>query len=147
LFERRDGLPRNQHRDEQQDTGCHRAWGGLTSYDTEFLAECANSNLPPSLITPAGYLTPACPAVSAACDKSTVDFAKMATKFVRIDDAPMQGRTARGRKILDLKAGDRVTGIILPREFPRPVSKSAPPKSKRKSTRKTSASTRTKKKK
>ena len=77
----------------------------------------------------------------------TVDFAKMATKFVRIDDAPLQGRTARGKKILDLKAGDRVTGIILPREFPRPVAKSNPPKPKRKSTRKTSASTRTKKKK
>jgi DNA gyrase subunit A len=67
----------------------------------------------------------------------TVDFAKMATKFVRVDDAPLQGRTARGKQILDLKSGDRVTGLILPRDFPRPAAKSNSPK--RKSTRKTSA--------
>jgi DNA gyrase subunit A len=76
----------------------------------------------------------------------TVDFAKMATKFMRIDDAPQQGRTARGRKIIQLKAGDRVTGLILPRDFPRPVAKKTPSKSKRKSTPKTSARTKTKKK-
>ena len=76
----------------------------------------------------------------------TLDFAKMATKFIRIDDAPQQGRTARGRKIIDIKAGDRVTGLILPREFPRPVAKPTPSKSKKKSTRKTSARTSTKKK-
>jgi hypothetical protein len=75
----------------------------------------------------------------------TVDFAKMATKFMRIDDAPQQGRTARGRKILDLKAGDRVTGLIVPRDFPRPVSKPGATKPKRKSTRKTSVSRRKKK--
>jgi DNA gyrase subunit A len=74
----------------------------------------------------------------------TVDFAKMATKFVRIDDAPLQGRTARGKKILDLKSGDRVTGLILPRDFPRPAAKSKPPK--RKNTRKASARKSTKKK-
>jgi hypothetical protein len=53
----------------------------------------------------------------------TLDLAKLASKTVRIDEAPRQGRTARGRKIIDLKTGDRVTGLIIPREFPRPLSK------------------------
>ncbi len=60
----------------------------------------------------------------------TIDFAKMAPKFVRIDEAPQQGRSARGKLILDIKAGDRVTGLIVPREFPRPVAKSSSPKPK-----------------
>jgi dethiobiotin synthetase len=47
-------------------TGCRRDWEGLVSYDTEFLANCANSNLSLSTITPVGYLTPAAPLVSAA---------------------------------------------------------------------------------
>ena len=68
----------------------------------------------------------------------TLDFAKMAPKFVRIDEAPQQGRTARGKSILDLKPGDRVTGLILPRDFPRPVAKPSPARRKRTSTRKTS---------
>lgn len=75
----------------------------------------------------------------------TLDFAKMAPKFIRIDDTPQQGRTARGRKIVDIKAGDRVTGLILPREFPRPAAKPTSPISKNKSTRKPSARTSTKK--
>lgn len=74
----------------------------------------------------------------------TVDFAKMAAKFMRIDEAPQQGRTARGKQILDLKAGDRVTGLILPRDFPRPVAKSRSTKTQ--STRKSSAGKRAKKK-
>ena len=75
----------------------------------------------------------------------TVDFARMATKFIRIDEAPQQGRTARGKEILDLKAGDRVTGLILPRDFPRPEAKSKPSKPKRKSTPQAGASKRSKK--
>jgi hypothetical protein len=82
----------------------------------------------------------------------TVEFAKMATKSMRLDDAPQQGRTARGRSVLELKAGDRVTGLIPLREFPRPVAKkpSSKPRSKsttgKSSTRKASTQTRTKKK-
>ena len=82
----------------------------------------------------------------------TVEFAKMATKSMRLDDAPQQGRTARGRSVLELKAGDRVTGLIPLREFPRPVAKkpSSKPRSKstagKSSTRKASTRTRTKKK-
>ena len=82
----------------------------------------------------------------------TVEFAKMATKSMRLDDAPQQGRTARGRSVLELKPGDRVTGLIPLREFPRPVAKkpSSKPRSKsttgKSSTRKASTQTRTKKK-
>jgi DNA gyrase subunit A len=66
----------------------------------------------------------------------TLDFAKMATKFIRLDAAPLQGRTARGREIIEMKPGDRVTGLILPREFPRPVVKSTPSNTKARTTRK-----------
>ena len=75
----------------------------------------------------------------------TLDFAKMATKFIRLDAAPLQGRTARGRSIIEMKPGDRVTDLILPREFPRPVVKNTASKSRaestsrKKSTRKSSS--------
>jgi DNA gyrase subunit A len=64
----------------------------------------------------------------------TVDFAKMATKMIRVDEAPQQGRTARGRQIIDLKAGDRVTGLIVPRDLPRPVIKKSTSKPRAKKT-------------
>jgi DNA gyrase subunit A len=38
----------------------------------------------------------------------------LATKTIRFDDAPIQGRTARGKHILDLKTGDQVTEMLLP---------------------------------
>ncbi|UCD42009.1 MAG: DNA gyrase subunit A [Chloroflexota bacterium] len=81
----------------------------------------------------------------------TVDFAKMATKMIRLDEAPQQGRTARGRKIIDLKAGDRVTGLIAPRDFPRPVVKKSNSKpnakkvTRKPTTRKSSTRSRSKK--
>jgi DNA gyrase subunit A len=82
----------------------------------------------------------------------TLDFVKSATKSIRLDAAPLQGRAARGRKIIEMKAGDRVTGIILPREFPRPVAEKSPSRSKPKNTaqkkgvRKTSTRQKAKKK-
>ncbi|MHC4737726.1 MAG: dethiobiotin synthase [Planctomycetota bacterium] len=65
-------------------TGCHRSWDGLTSYDTEFLADCANSELPVSMITPISYLTRAVPIVSAAYDKSVINFDKIASAYKKI---------------------------------------------------------------
>ena len=65
-------------------TGCHRSWDGLTSYDTEFLADCANSELPVSTITPISYLTCAVPIISAAYDKSVINFDKIATAYKKI---------------------------------------------------------------
>jgi DNA gyrase/topoisomerase IV subunit A len=76
----------------------------------------------------------------------TVDLAKMATKFIRIDEAPLQGRTARGKQIIDLKEGDRVTGLILPREFPRPEAKPISPSAKRKTAPRSRTGTRSKRK-
>jgi dethiobiotin synthetase len=65
-------------------TGCRRDWEGLVSYDTEFLANCANSNLALSTITPAGYLTPAAPLVSAAHEGRPIDFAGIASAYRQV---------------------------------------------------------------
>jgi len=62
-------------------TGCNRHWEGLVSCDTEFLAHCANSELPLSTITPVGYPTPAAPIVSAACDGPAIDFGRIAAAY------------------------------------------------------------------
>ncbi|MHC4501178.1 MAG: dethiobiotin synthase [Planctomycetota bacterium] len=67
-------------------TGCHRTWEGLVSYETEFLANCANSDLPLSTITPAGFLTPAAPIVSAAQEQNPIDFNKIAAAYKNISD-------------------------------------------------------------
>ncbi|MDD5326785.1 MAG: dethiobiotin synthase [Phycisphaerae bacterium] len=65
-------------------TGCQHKWDGLVSSDTEFLAQCANSNLPLSTITPVGYRTPAAPIVSAARDGYAIDFDKIAAAYKEI---------------------------------------------------------------
>ena len=62
-------------------TGCHQTWEGLVSYDTEFLATCANSDLPLSAITPVGFVTPAAPIVSAARERTPIDFNKIAAAY------------------------------------------------------------------
>jgi len=65
-------------------TGCVRRWEGLVSYDTEFLAYCANSEMHLSTITPVGYLTPAAPIVSAAYEGQPIDFDKIAAAYKSI---------------------------------------------------------------
>jgi len=65
-------------------TGCQRTWEGLSSADTEFLARAANSDLGLSTITPVGYVTPAAPIVSAACEKKPIDFGKVAAAYEQI---------------------------------------------------------------
>jgi dethiobiotin synthetase len=62
-------------------TGCKRAWDGLISDDTEFLAYCANSDLSLSTITPVGYRTPAAPVVSAAREGLSIDFDAIAAAY------------------------------------------------------------------
>ncbi|MCJ7692294.1 MAG: dethiobiotin synthase [Sedimentisphaerales bacterium] len=62
-------------------TGCKRSWGGMISDDTKFLANCANSELSLSTITPVGYPTPAAPIVSADCDGPAINFEKIATAY------------------------------------------------------------------
>jgi dethiobiotin synthetase len=62
-------------------TGCHRTWEGLVSYETEFLANCANSDLPLSTITPAGFLTPAAPIVRRVPLTLKFDLLDLAVEF------------------------------------------------------------------
>jgi dethiobiotin synthetase len=65
-------------------TGCNRDWEGLISVDTEFLATCANSDLPLSTITPVGYITPAAPIVGAARERQPIDFDSIAAAYNQI---------------------------------------------------------------
>jgi len=62
-------------------TGCNNNWEGLISTDTEFLADCANSDLTLSTITPVGYRTPAAPIVSAAYDGPAINFQKISAAY------------------------------------------------------------------
>jgi len=62
-------------------TGCNRHWEGLISCDTEFLANCANSDLSLSTITPLGYITTAAPIVGAAQEGRPIDFDSIAAAY------------------------------------------------------------------
>ena len=64
--------------------GCRHCWDGIVSHDTEFLADCANSDLPLSTITPVGYITPAVPIVGAAREGKPMDFDKIAAAYKQI---------------------------------------------------------------
>jgi dethiobiotin synthetase len=65
-------------------TGCKRQWEGLVSCDTEFLANCANSGLSLSTITPVGYITPAAPIVGAALERNPIDFDSIAAAYKEV---------------------------------------------------------------
>ena len=62
-------------------TGCRRSREGLISTDAEFLAFCANSELPLSIINPAAYVTPAAPIVSAETDDCPIDFEQILSAY------------------------------------------------------------------
>jgi len=64
--------------------GCNRHWEGMVSCDTEFLANCANSDLSLYTITPVGYITPAAPIVGAAQEKRPIDFDGIAAAYKEI---------------------------------------------------------------
>ncbi len=66
-------------------------------------------------------------AAGKGADRATLEVAGLAPKAIRLDDAPQQGRAARGKAILELKASQRVTGLHAPQEWPRPVRKEALP--------------------
>jgi hypothetical protein len=48
---------------------------------------------------------------------------KLASKVIRLDEAPLQTRTAQGKRIIGLKVNDRLISLTLPWEQPRPVLK------------------------
>lgn len=52
----------------------------------------------------------------------TLHLAELASKPCRFDEAIRQGRTARGKPLLELKETDRVTGLTIPWEIPRPIT-------------------------
>jgi DNA gyrase subunit A len=53
--------------------------------------------------------------------RATLYLSRLAPKTIRLDDAVRQGRTARGRKLIDLKKGEKVTGLTVPWKIPRPT--------------------------
>jgi DNA gyrase subunit A len=61
--------------------------------------------------------------IGKATKRGTLHMRKLLPKTFRFDEAPLQGRTARGRVIQELKPGDRVLTITVPWEVPRPVGK------------------------
>jgi len=60
-------------------------------------------------------------------ERASLEVEGLAPKAIRLDDAPQQGRAARGKAILDLKGRQRVVGLHIPQEWPRPVRKEATP--------------------
>jgi DNA gyrase subunit A len=50
-------------------------------------------------------------------DRVILFFNRLAAKSIRFDEAPLQSRTALGKIIQELKAGDRITELVMPREF------------------------------
>jgi len=61
-------------------------------------------------------------AIGKGTTRATIYLAELAPKSIRLDEAPQQGRAARGKTILELKPTDRVVGLGLPREMPRPAA-------------------------
>jgi len=62
-------------------SGCRRDREGLISADAEFLAVCAETDYPLSVITPVCYKTPAAPVVCAAVERRDVDFEAIAAAY------------------------------------------------------------------
>ena len=62
-------------------SGCRRDREGLVSADAEFLAACAETDYPLSVITPVCYKTPAAPMVCAEIERRGVDFEAIAAAF------------------------------------------------------------------
>lgn len=64
--------------------------------------------------------------------RATLLISGLAPKSIRSDEAPLQTRASRGRRIMELRPANRILGLVLPREIPRPVrqggSKPAPRK-------------------
>ncbi len=62
-------------------SGCRHDREGLVSADAEFLAVCAETDYPLSVITPVCYKTPAAPIVCAEIERREVDFEAIAAAY------------------------------------------------------------------
>ena len=65
-------------------TGCRKEREGLVSSDAEFLAFCANCDLPLSVINPVSFFIPAAPIVCQEYENHTDDFEQIATAYNHI---------------------------------------------------------------
>ena len=74
--------------------------------------------------------------------KVTMHLAKLAPKQMRIDDAPLRGRPAQGKSVLELKTGDQVLEMNRPFDYPRPLKEQKKPS--RRSSKKSSKKSRNK---
>jgi DNA gyrase subunit A len=55
-------------------------------------------------------------------DRITLHLDKLAPKALRVDEAPMQARSALGKLVVELKAGDRLAAVTAPWSIPRLIS-------------------------
>lgn len=62
-------------------SGCRHDREGLVSNDAEFLAVCAETDYPLSIITPVCYKTPAAPIVCAEIERRPIDFEAIAAAY------------------------------------------------------------------
>ncbi len=53
----------------------------------------------------------------------TIHLRKLSAKVARLDAAPIRTRPANGKKILELKPGDRAESISVPWDPPRPIAR------------------------
>lgn len=65
-------------------TGARRQWDGLLGDDAQFLANCANSELPLSAINPVAYITQATVVVGAAHEGRPVSFQTIAAAYKQV---------------------------------------------------------------
>ena len=61
--------------------------------------------------------------VGKGTQKASLHLSRLLPKAIRLDDAPIQGRTARGKIIVDLKTGEQIKELTVPWDVPRPVLK------------------------
>ena len=107
-------------------SGCRRDREGLFRADAEFLAACAETDYPLSVITPVCYKTPAAPMVKARSSEKPVDFEAIAAVWLSGPDLRRGagrghggglGAAGRDVTILDGSAVDFADGHCRP---PRP---------------------------
>jgi len=65
-------------------------------------------------------------AVGKGTQKVTVTISRLLPRTIRLDEAPLQARAARGKSLLELKPGDHVTHLTLAWETARPAGSRAP---------------------
>jgi DNA gyrase/topoisomerase IV subunit A len=61
--------------------------------------------------------------VGKSTSRATLLISGLAPKPIRSDEAPLQTRTSRGKLVIELKPVNRVRGLVLPREIPRPLKR------------------------